>query len=107
MRTLVSLAFLVAVVWFTFSVKLGARTLAEHVDRIGQTPAARDLIDGTRSTVNPALDEAKRRILGEYVEAPTYVDGGHDPATEHDPASPASTDATHVSTAENVKLPGR
>jgi hypothetical protein len=74
-RTLISLVFLAGVVWFCFAVKLGDRTLAEHMDEIGRTQEAQELIEGTRSTVNPMLEEAKDRVLGERVEAPTSVPG--------------------------------
>ena len=82
-RTLISLAVLGGVVWFSFAVKLGDHTLAQHFDRIGQTPEARELLEGTRSTVNPVLEEAKGRVLGEYVEAPT--DRTSIPAADSEP----------------------
>jgi len=63
--------FLTGVVWFCFAVRLGDRTLAQHIDQIGRTREAQELIEGTRSTVNPMLEEAKDRVLGERVEAPT------------------------------------
>ena len=62
LRPLISLAFLAGSLWFAFSVKLGGLTFAEHIDRIGQTPEAHDLIEGTRSTVNPVLQEATSRM---------------------------------------------
>lgn len=70
-RTFISLVFLAGVVWFCFAVELGDRTLAQHIDQIGRTREAQDLIEGTRSAVNPMLEEAKDRVLGEHVEAPT------------------------------------
>jgi hypothetical protein len=74
-RTLISLVFLGGVVWFCFAVKLGDKTLAQHMDQIGRTQEAQELIEGTRSTVNPMLEEAKSRVLGEHVEAPTSAPG--------------------------------
>jgi hypothetical protein len=70
-RALISLTFIALSVWCAFNIKLGSRTLAQHVDRIGQTPEARELMDGTRQTVQPAVDEAHNRMFGEYIEAPT------------------------------------
>lgn len=67
---------LAGLLWASFRVPLGERTFAEHIDRIGQTPQARDLVDGARSTVNPVIEEATDRVLGEYVEAPTHVEAG-------------------------------
>lgn len=60
-----------AIVWCSFRVPLGRRTFAEHADRIGETPEARELLDSTRHTVTPMLQDATDRMLGEYVEAPT------------------------------------
>jgi len=124
LRTLISVTFLVLLLWAAFSVKLGRLTLADHVDRIGQTPEAQELLDGTRSRVRPALDEVKQRVLGEYVEAPTHLAA---PAVTLGPAAPPrpvhppaasiaeptrSRDATlartaGASTADAAKLPGR
>jgi hypothetical protein len=73
-RTLISLAFIAALVWCSFHVPLGDRTFSEHIDRIGRTPEARELLEGTRSAVNPALEEATERLLGEHVVAPTHLD---------------------------------
>lgn len=71
LRTLIGLAFIAGLVWCSFNVPLGSRTFADHADRIGQTREAQELLDGTRSTLNPALDEATQRLLGEHIEAPT------------------------------------
>jgi len=71
-RTLISLFFVSTLVWCSFTVPLGGRTFAEHVDRIGQTHEARELIQGTRTRLTPILEEMKHRLLGEYVEAPTF-----------------------------------
>lgn len=70
-RTLVSLAFIAALLWCSFRVQLGRRTFAEHMDRIGQTPEAEELLEGTRSVVNPMLQDMTERLLGEHIEAPT------------------------------------
>lgn len=105
-RTLISLAFLAAVVWFSFTVELGGRTLAQHIHRIGQTPEARDLVEGTRSRVDPMLEDARDRVLGEHVEAPTSAPA---PAVESPPdaAVPARTVRVRVSSEDTAKLPGR
>jgi hypothetical protein len=70
-RSLVGLAGLAALVWCAFEVRLGRRTFSEHVDRIGETPEARELLDGTRKTLTPFLEDATDRMLGEHIEAPT------------------------------------
>ncbi|MCX4240499.1 hypothetical protein OEB96_07735 [Paraliomyxa miuraensis] len=111
LRLLISLAFLAGSLWFAFSVKLGGRTFAEHVDRIGQTPEAHDLIEGTRATVNPVLQEATDRMLGEHIEAPTRAEP--EPAVHANTgpigkgAGKSSGGAPELSSPDHVKLPGR
>jgi len=103
LRPMISLALLVGSLWFAFSVPLGDRTFAEHIDRIGDTPEAHDLIEGTRSTVNPVLQEATDRMLGEHIEAPVAVDP--DDATHA--ATARSAEPMRVSTPDRAKLPGQ
>lgn len=99
LRPVISLALLIGTIWFAFSVKLGDRTFAEHIDRISETPEAHDLLEGTRSTVNPVLQEATDRMLGEHIEAPTRPDASS--------ATHAATASPRASTPDHVKLPGR
>jgi hypothetical protein len=90
LRTAISITFIAAATWFAFSVDLGPRTLAEHVDRISETDEAQQLMEGARDRVNPALEDAKQRVLGEHIEAPTLDD-------EIDAALPAAgNDASSV-----------
>jgi hypothetical protein len=95
LRTVLGLAFLVGALWAAFAVDLGGRTFAEHIDTISDTPEAEELIEGTRATINPALQEVRDRVLGEYVEAPTWIpDQGHglEPGVpEGERSVPAST----------------
>ena len=70
-RSLIGLAFLAGLVLCAFEVRLGRRTFAEHVDRIGETPEARELLDSTRHAVTPWVEDATDRMLGEHIEAPT------------------------------------
>ncbi len=126
LRTLISVTFLVVLLWAAFSVKLGRLTFADHMDRIGQTPEAKELIDGARSRVRPTLDEVQQRLLGEYVEAPTYLAAPTEPLRPVPPARqvppvtrlPAAPDSSRdanpggltvsgASTADAAKLPGR
>jgi hypothetical protein len=95
LRTAISLAVLAGAVWAAFTVDLGGRTFAEHIDTISGTPEAEQLIDGTRSRINPALQEVRDRVLGEYVEAPTWIpEAGEAPRAPEAPSDatvPAST----------------
>ena len=131
LRTLISVAFLAMFLWAAFTVKLGRMTFADHVDRIGQTEEAKELLDGARSRVRPALDEVKQRVLGEYVEAPTHLAAPVGPLPAPAPlaararpvrgatadpdvpgrpvreAPPSAAIEARASTPEAAKLPGR
>lgn len=114
LRAFLSIAFLAGVIWVAFTVKLGPRTFAQHIDHIGRTPEANQLIEGTRARLRPALDEASARVLGEYVEAPTRSRGER-PAppvrrseSARDSAAPArARRSSGPSTSERTRLPGR
>jgi hypothetical protein len=71
LRAMIGLGLLVGGLWCSFNVPLGERTFAQHMDRIGQTREAEELLEGSRQTVRPVLREATDRMLGEYIEAPT------------------------------------
>jgi hypothetical protein len=113
LRTAISLAVLAGAVWAAFTVDLGGRTFAEHMDTISETPEAERLIEGTRSKINPALQEIRDRVLGEYVEAPTWIpEPGEAPRAAQAPKRapkdatvPAATLAS--GTAHEPPLPGR
>lgn len=124
LRTLISVAFLALSLWAAFTIKLGRFTFAEHIDRIGQTDEAKELIDGTRSRISPGLEEVKQRMFGEYVEAPTHLAAPPSPVAAASPSRPeprprsvpvatatvvrnAAKPATPASTADAIKLPGR
>ena len=64
---------LAGALWAAFAIELGDKTFAEHIDSISETPEAKQLVDDTRATINPALSEVRDRVLGEYVEAPTWI----------------------------------
>ena len=97
LRTLISLAFLAVFLWASCTVKLGRFTFAEHIDRIGQTDEAKELIDGTRSRVGPGLEEVKQRMFGEYVEAPTHL------ATPPSPRPQAQAERVPVATSTSSR----
>ena len=84
------MVLIAAVVWCSFRVPLGQRTFAEHADRIGGTPEARELLDSTRQTVSPVLQDATDRMLGEYIEAPTRTPGSGAPAGGSGSGGPGS-----------------
>jgi hypothetical protein len=97
-RTLISLFFVSTLVWCSFTVPLGGRTFAEHIDRIGQTHEAKDLMQGTRARLTPILEEMKHRLLGEYVEAPTFDPPGA-------PTPPNAREAARISPPPSIAAP--
>jgi hypothetical protein len=111
LRTAISLAVLAGALWAAFTVDLGGRSFAEHVDTISETPEAEQLIEGTRSRINPALQEVRDRVLGEYVEAPTWIpDAGEAakaPKYERDATVTASTLGPKTSLAGRAPGSGR
>jgi hypothetical protein len=58
------LVALAAVAWFGITVKLGPRTLFQHLRAIGQTKESQDLVDGTKQAAGPIVDDVRRRISG-------------------------------------------
>jgi hypothetical protein len=116
LRTAISLAVLAGALWAAFTVDLGGRTFAEHVDTISETPEAEQLIEGTRSRINPALQEVRDRVLGEYVEAPTWIPDANETAkapkgkaAKHARATDDATVSASTLTSDGFEptLPGR
>ena len=113
MRSLLSVALLIGGLWAMFSVDLGGQTFAEHMDTISETPEAQQLVEGTRSRVNPALEELRDRLLGEYVEAPTHISGEPvDPEPGREAQRPKSSERvesedTTLASGSEPALPGR
>jgi hypothetical protein len=60
----VGLVGLAAVAWFGITVKLGPRTLFQHLRAIGQTRESQELVDGTKQAAGPLVDDVRRRISG-------------------------------------------
>ena len=69
-------------------------------------PVSQRLLDGTRATINPALQELRDRILGEYVEAPTWIPDDSVHASGHAPA-PAREAPREAREAGEPPLPGQ
>ena len=62
LKLCMSLAAFLVVAWFGATVKLGSRTLFEHLHAIGQTKESQELVDGTKQAAEPLVDDVKRRI---------------------------------------------
>jgi hypothetical protein len=107
-RTAISVVVLVGALWAAFAVELGDKTLAQHIDTISETPEAKQLVEDTRATINPALVEIRDRVLGEYVEAPTWIPDDHGAATAtSQPASPTAASKPSPDRVAEPPLPGR
>jgi hypothetical protein len=62
LKLCMSLAAFLVFAWFGATVKLGSRTLFEHLHAIGQTKESQELVDGTKQVAEPLVDDVKRRI---------------------------------------------
>jgi len=62
LKLCMSLAAFVGLAWFGATVKLGSRTLFEHLHAIGQTKESQELVDGTKQAAEPLVDDVKRHI---------------------------------------------
>jgi hypothetical protein len=62
LKLCMSLAAFVVFAWFGATVKLGSRTLFEHLRAIGQTKESQELVDGTKQAAEPLVDDVKRHI---------------------------------------------
>jgi len=61
-KLLISLAALAGFIWFGANVQLGQRTLFGHLQAIGQTREAHELVEGTKESARPLVEEAGRRL---------------------------------------------
>ncbi len=79
LRTLISLAILAAFVVCGATVKLGDRTLFEHVGRIWQSEEAQEMVDGVKKKSGPVVERVKRGVKAGVEAAQEPVDAGaHD-----------------------------
>jgi len=85
-----SLAALAGFVWFGANVPLGSRTLFGHLQAIGQTREAHDLVEGTKESARPLVEEAGRRLAHKSEPTPS---GATDkaPAGDHPTGSDGVT----------------
>jgi hypothetical protein len=88
LKLCVSLAGFVAIAWFGATVKLGSRTLFEHLHAIGQTKESQELVDGTKRAAGPIVDDVKRHIGRGDKSAPDSPDSKNDKQAQLPAASP-------------------
>lgn len=82
MFRLLKLALYVAAIagfiWFGTTVKLGQRTLFQHLRNIWHTHESQELVDGTKGKVGELVDEASDKVakgVGKNVTAPASSRG--------------------------------
>ena len=64
LKFLLGLALLVAIAWFGSTVTLGSHTLFGHLQAISHTKESQDLLEGTKQSAKPLVDDVRRRIAG-------------------------------------------
>lgn len=79
-KLVISLVGVAMFVWFGANVPLGSQTLFQHLQAIGHTRETQQLLDGTRQSAQPLVDNVRRRL-------------GGSPAEAEDPGSPPSSPA--------------
>jgi hypothetical protein len=88
-KVMFMMAAFVALAWFGSTVKLGDRTLFGHLRAIGNTKESQELVDGTKQSAKPLVDDVRRRIAGETTTpAPPASPAG---ATTPDAGPPQET----------------
>jgi hypothetical protein len=61
-RLLISLAMLGGFVWFGMTVKLGDKTLFEHIAAIGKSKETKDLVEGTKEAAKPVIHKVEEKL---------------------------------------------
>ena len=64
LKFLFGLALLGGLAWFGSTVTLGSHTLFGHLQAISHTKESQDLLDGTKKSAQPLVDDVRRRIAG-------------------------------------------
>src|SRR5260370_27761949 len=98
LKFLFGLVLVAAFAWFGATVTLGSHTLFGHLQAISHTKESQDLLDGTKKSAQPLVDDVRRRIAGtpeaKAEEKPVEA------AVKPDPGPPQQT----ISTADRPKL---
>jgi hypothetical protein len=64
LKWLFGLAMLGVFAWFGATVTLGSRTLFGHLAAIAHTKESQELLEGTKQSAKPLVDDVRRRIAG-------------------------------------------
>jgi hypothetical protein len=77
LRLIFVLGGLGAIVWFGMTVRLGDRTLFEHVQAIWKTHESQDLLRGTKQKVGDLVDRASEEVVRDVVKHGPSQPGAH------------------------------
>ena len=69
LKILLGLVIVAAIVWFGASVRLGKHTLFGHFEAIFKSDETHDLVEGTKESIDPAVDRVKRSVKAGMDEA--------------------------------------
>jgi hypothetical protein len=78
LKLVVYLGAIVGFIWFGTTVKLGQRTLFQHVRNIWHTHESQELVEGTKGKVGELVEEASDKVVnrvGQGVTAPATSRG--------------------------------
>ena len=64
LKLIAFVALFAGVCWFGTMVPLGSHTLFGHLHAISGTKESQDLLDGTKQSAKPLVDNVRRRIAG-------------------------------------------
>jgi hypothetical protein len=93
-----ALVVLVAFAWFGTTVPLGAHTLFGHLQAISNTKESQQLVEGTKQSAKPLVDDVRRRIAGS-------PEGAADPVGPPNAATPdAGPPQEKLSSTDRQKL---
>lgn len=95
-KLLIGLVGVALFVWFGANVPLGSHTLFEHLQAIGRTRETQDLLDGTRQSAQPLVDNVRRRLGGTAAESNDDATAAHAPTPNraHPDAGPPTDEIT-------------
>jgi hypothetical protein len=78
LKLLFYLGILAGLIWFGTNVRLGQRTLFQHVQNIWHTHESQELVDGTKGKMGEIVDKASGSVvkgIGKNVTAPATSRG--------------------------------
>ena len=98
------LALLGGFVWFGSTVMLGSHTLFGHLQAISHTKESQDLLDGTKQSAKPLVDDVRRRIAGAPAPAGKAGDKPADRKAEASAKPDAGPPQESISSGDRQKL---